>query len=93
MRPNITLTLRDSITNQPVSGATVEATLYDMAGDEVGPDPWPITMQEGAEPGEYMATLDAGLEINAGHTYRAVIIATDGGTRRESEMMLIARRG
>lgn len=40
-----------------------------------------------------MATLDAGLEINAGHTYRAVIIATDGGTRRESEMMLIARRG
>lgn len=86
------VTLRDTITDQPVSGAVINVTLYDMAGNEVGPDPWPITMQPDIEPGEYKVTLDANLEIKVGHSYRAHIVATDGGTRRSSEMILVARR-
>lgn len=85
------VSLRDVITDQPVSSATVTVTLYDSAGNPVEPDNWPITMTPDVEPGEYRATFDADLQVKDGYTYRAQIVATDGATQLVVNRLVVAR--
>ncbi len=87
------VSLRDVITDQPVSTATVAVTLYDSAGNPVEPDVWPIIMTPDVELGEYRATLDANLQVSDGYTYRAQITAIDGATQLVINRLVVARTG
>ena len=54
----------------PVTGATVEATLYSLdQSTEVGGVTWPVALTEGSEDGEYFGILPAEAEVEAGKDY------------------------
>mgnify|MGYP000754129350 CR=1 FL=1 len=68
----------------PVTGATVEATLYEAGGvTEVEGVDWPITLTESGEDGEYsgiIPTPDADVSVNK--SYVLTITATAPGGAR-----------
>ena len=71
----------------PVSGATVKATLYepDYTSDgetEVSGVTWPVILSEGDEEGEYSGVIPADADIQAGKRYYLEIKATTPGNAK-----------
>jgi len=60
----------------PVTGATVEATLYNSDGTEVSGVTWPITLSGGDTDGEYWGILPDTAEVVVGNEYSLEVTAT-----------------
>jgi len=73
----------EDASDNPITGATVEATLYESGGQtEVSGVVWPITLSAGSKDGEYSGTLPASAEVTAGSHYTLEITAeAPGGAR------------
>lgn len=68
--------------NTKLSGATVEATIYELDGTtEVGGVTWPITLSE-LEAGKYEGTIPWEADLKAGHSYEVVVTAEQGGAKK-----------
>ncbi len=67
----------------PVTGATVEATLYYSGGDtEVEGVEWPVTLEETGEEGEYSGIIPASADVSVNTPYTLILTATSpGGTQ------------
>lgn len=77
--------LRDQITGALIAAATVEVTLTDTAGTDIGGETWPLSMPAvGGEPGNYRATLSDALVLVAEQEVVGVLTADNGpGARAE----------
>jgi len=65
------------IDGDPVTNATVEATMLDRDGNEVAGTSWPVALTHDTA-GNYYVTLDADLDIKAHKRYIIEITATSG---------------
>lgn len=74
----LTLSGLVDINGDPVTNATVTATIFDRTGqDEIGGTSWPITLAHDSG-GDYFNTLDYDLDIRIGKRYVVEIIAVSG---------------
>ena len=64
-----------------VTGATVQATINDMAGNAVSGETWPLTLSH-TTGGTYQGTASNSLSLTANKTYKVVITANNGGVIR-----------
>jgi hypothetical protein len=70
--------LRDEVTGALITDATVTVTLFDGSGEEVLGAVWPVTMPH-VENGIYRAVIPAGLDLDRGRRYQAVM-STSGAS-------------
>lgn len=85
--------LRDGLTGEYLSGATVTATVKDAAGANVTGESWPkaLSYVDDSE-GVYRVSLSHQLAVVAGAGYVAVIdVDADSGRRGRWELPLIAK--
>ena len=86
--------MRDEITNEPVIDATVSATIYDVYGDEVADQLWPLTLvyQDGTD-GDYMGVLSDQIDLVVGNYYKTKLTVRKGNYRltEEHEIEIVKR--
>ena len=74
--------LRDGITFQVITDATLEVTINDLAGDPVAGITWPVTLIPVADTdGVYRAVMDKAVAVVAGTDYRAELTIAASGSR------------
>ena len=75
------LNLRDEITNDPVIDADISCTIYDVYGNPVSGQTWPLSLvyQDGTD-GDYMGVLDDAIALDVGKYYKAVVTVVVGDT-------------
>lgn len=75
------LNLRDEITNSPVITADITCTIYDVYGNTVSGQAWPLALeyQDGTD-GDYMGVLDDAIALDVGKYYKAVVTVVVGDT-------------
>lgn len=77
----------DKLTGAPVNDATINATLKDSAGADVGGIAWPQTVDYTGTPGLYRKTIDKAAAIVDGDGYTlTVVLSTPGGTDAQWEI-------
>ena len=82
--------LKNSVTGDADTGATVAVTITDSSGNEVGGATWPISMTHVAD-GKYRATLSPDVALLSDSLYLVVVEATgSGGEKGEWNCDLIA---
>lgn len=85
--------LKDEVAGDFLNAATVQATLYDAAGQTVGGQSWPQTLAyvTGSD-GIYRATMSYLTSLVAGQRYNARITADGGsGLRAQFDVPCLAR--
>jgi hypothetical protein len=88
---HIDATVTDSA-DAPVSGATVELTIVDRTGAEVGESlvAWPVTMSEIGSTGVYRYTTPTDLADDmAVGRYRARVLVTIGISQRYADVLAL----
>nr|BDD44148.1 hypothetical protein 20 [bacterium] len=85
--------LTNKATGTYANDATVQATLYDSDGNEVGGQTWPLTLVYIADSnGEYQATIEAGVNVTPLKRYNIVVSATTGeGAKGQWEVSVLAK--
>jgi hypothetical protein len=77
-----------------VIDANVIATIYDVYGNEVSGQIWPLTLtyQDGTD-GDYLAVLSDQIDLNVGSYYKAKLVVTKGTYRltEEHEIEIVKR--
>lgn len=66
--------VKNSVTGDPDTGASVSVTLLDSADNEVAGQAWPLPMAHDAD-GTYRATMSANIDVANGEPYYAVVDA------------------
>lgn len=91
--------LTNTVTDEYVSDATVEATLTTTGGAEVAGETWPVTLahvepaEGAAESGKYRVTLSDALEMTEGAFYIVTVVATIGAIKRTFKQRIEAVYG
>lgn len=87
--------LTNALSGEAVSGAVVEVTLLNEAGDDVAGQGWPATFAEdGLVDGHYTCVLNAALALTENQPVTIVVVADAGaGLKRTWYVSAVARRG
>lgn len=83
--------LKNSVTGNADTGATVAVTITDSAGVAVSGESWPVSMTHDSA-GKYRATLSSDVALVADRLYVVLVKATgSGGQRGEWNCKVIAQ--
>ena len=87
----IVLSVLTDSSGSAISGAAVNATLYEADGTTtVTGQSWPVALSESA--GEYVAQLPATLNVISGKIYYVNVIATYGGAKMDKTLTVRAEK-
>ncbi|KKM07523.1 hypothetical protein LCGC14_1733070 [marine sediment metagenome] len=80
----------DSLTGSAVTTATVEATIEDLAGDELSGVSFPLSLPHvGSPDGTYRANVSDSLVTVPGQVVKIIVTIDDGADRRDRRVLYV----